>query len=225
MLKPRKRLVKAKLKEDKLLIFTARVQSWAMKYQRHLLYGAGAIVVIVALGVAYGMSKSSANKNAAYEVFLAWDAFNRAEYDQAATHAKTVMDDYPGTSSASAAMMLQARVHEQRGEYDEAMKLYREVIDANDDSYLTFGAYSAAGAIYYGKGEYTEAAKNYEAAADNYPQHFSAAAALLDAGKSLKKVGKFDAAKKVLRRALSDYPKSRVLGEVRTELEELEFEP
>lgn len=124
MLKPRKRLVKAKLKEDKLLIFTARVRNLASRYQRQLLYGLAAVVVILVVGIAMSLSKTAAERNAAFEMLLARDAYAMGDLDKTLVHTKTVLEDYTGTRAAAEALMLEARVSEQGGDYEKAIELY-----------------------------------------------------------------------------------------------------
>jgi tetratricopeptide (TPR) repeat protein len=224
MLKPRKRLVKAKLKEDKLLTFIARAQAWATKSQKPLLYGVGAAVVLAAGFTAIRVSRVSAGKTAAYEELLARDAFSRGDLDDALNRANAIASDYSGTHSASVASLLQGRIYEQRGELDEAEKAYRKLLgEYAGDEYLGFGALIGLGAVAYGREDFIQAGEFYKRAADKFPHHFSAAEALLNAGRAFKKGGKLDEARRVWRLALSGYPKSRLAGEIRGELENVEF--
>ena len=224
MLKPRKRLVKAKLKEDKLMVFIARVQGWAFKNQKLLLYVVGAIVVIAAGISAISLSRAAAQKSAAYEELLARDAFARGNLDEALNRANTIVSDYSGTRSASMALLLQGLIYEQRGDLDKAEEAYQELADDYaGDQYLGFNAQVRLGAVAYGKEEYNNAGELYLKAANAFPQHFSAPEALLNAGKAFQKGGKLDEARKVWRKALTEYPKSRLAGDIRTSLENVEF--
>jgi TolA-binding protein len=224
MLKPRKRLVKTKIREDKLLVFTARVQGFASRNQRPILYVVGGVVVVAAFAGILVTSKASAERKAAYESFLARDAYSRGDLNEVITRTNTVIDDYAGTKGAAMALMLKGRVHEQLAEYEEAIQVYEELIrkyPGND--YLAFAAHLALGAIYKGRGDFLNAGRNYTDAAIKYPGHFDAPEALLDAGKSYRRAGAYDRARRTLRLVLSDHPKSRAATRARTELEDIEW--
>jgi len=226
MLKPRKRLVKAKLKEDRFVILTAKAEVWFEEHRQHVLYGVVAVVAAVALGLAIGWSKSSTAKNAAFDEMMARDAFARAAFDSALIRANAILEDYSGTSSAAVALMLKGRIFEQRAQFEEAFKAYEEVIDDySDQAYLAFGAYYALGTIAHGKSDWEKAAEYYEKAASKYPDHFNAAVALLEAGKALDKAHRYPQAKSVYNKILKDYPKSRSVDAARDNLAKLEFMP
>ncbi len=226
MLKPRKRLVKAKLKEDKLLIYTAKVQGFISRYQRQLIYGLAAVVVIGGVVITTLWSKANAQKQAAFEGLLARDAYMRSELDEAITRSDMILEDYTGTRAAALALMLKGRVYEQRGELDEAARAFQEVIDDYAaQSYFAFGAYYALGSIHYGRGEYVEAARFYREAAEHYPDHFNAPVSLVEAGHCLKKARRYEQAGRIFRRVMTEYPRSRSVDKARKDLEEIEFMP
>lgn len=226
MLKPRKRLVRAKIKEDKFVIYTARVQAFLSRNSRQLLYGFVLVIVILAIGIGVGWSRSAAGKHAAFASLLARDAYSRGDLDGTLTHANIILEDYSGTKYAAVAGMLKGRVHEHRGELSLAIDAYRKLIGSSgDQKYLAFGAYYSLGSIYYGQGEYEEAARFFIDGATRYPHNFNAAYSLLEAAHSLKQLKKYEQARKVLMRIMSEYPKSRATDEARRELEEIVFMP
>ena len=226
MLKPRKRLVKAKLKEDKLLTFTAKFQVFISRYRRYLMYGAAAVVVIGVLGIVTLWSKANARKQAAFVELLARDAYARSDLDETLTQVNIILEDFPGTRAAAQALMLKGRVYEQRGDLDEAARLFQQVIDDyRDQTYLASGAFNALGAIYYGRGDWVEAARYYLEGANRYPTHFNTPENLLEAGRCLKKARRYDQARQALRKVITDYPKSDSVAKARSELEEIEFMP
>ncbi len=224
MLKPRKRLIKAKLKEDKLVTRTAQVQTFVREYSSKIIYALIVVVAVAAIGVSIVLSRASAQKKAAFVGMQARDAYGSGDLDETLMQANIILEDYPGTRSAAVAMMLKGRVYEQRGEISEAIEAYRRLVDKyGKHDYLGFGAYYSLGSIYYGQEDYEEAALWFTDGATRYPKHFNAPYSLLEAGRSLKKCRKYDRARVVLRKVLAEYPKSRAISKARSELEEIEF--
>ncbi len=224
MLKPRKRLVKAKLKEDKLLIYTAKVQVYYDKYQKQLYYGLAAAAAIIVLVFVVRWSFKNAEYKAAFEGMMTRDSYQRGELDDALTRANILLEDFNGTKGAAYALMVKGRVAEQRLEYAKAEDAFLKIVnDYADEEYLAFGACYALGAIHYGRGDYLEAGKWYRNAARRYPEHFQAAESLIEAGISFKRAHRYDDAKRVLRLVLSEYSKSRSVDKARSALEEIEF--
>ncbi len=224
MIKPRKRLVKAKIKEDRLVTYTAKAQTYYDQNRRTIFLGILGAVVILAIVVGVVLTKSSAEKQSAYESLLVRDAFSRGDLDKALIHINIIMEDYPGTRSAAIAMMIKGRVHEQRGELNEAVETFKKLTDKYaDQDYLAFGAYYSLGSILYSWAEYSEAGRYYATGASRYPNNFNAPYSLLEAGRCFKKSGKYKQANQAFRQVLSEYPKSRAVRNARSELEEIEF--
>ena len=226
MMKPKKRLVKAQLKEDQFVLFTAKAETWFENHRKEVLYGLIGVLVVVGLGVAISWSKTNSEKKAAFEELLARDAYARTVLDSALIRANTIIDDYSGTSSAAVALMIKGRVHESRGEFDDALKAYEQVLDDHSsEEYLGFGACNAIATISLGRGDYKKAADYYEKAASRYSKHFAAPVALVEAGKANEKAGRFAQAKSAYREVLGNYPKSRSADAARDNLAKLEFMP
>ncbi len=224
MLKPRKRLVKAKLKEDNLLIYSAKSQQFFRENWKSLVYGVAAILVVVVVAGFINMTQNAKESDAAYEELLARDAFMQADYEEALKHIDIIQNDFSGTRSATMALFLKGRIHQQRGEYPQAEELFHELANRHKDQpYLAFSAYNALGVIASGNKNYEEAAKNYQAAATHFPTHFNAAVALLDAGDCMKKLSRYEEAKRIYKSVISKYPKARVADQARNNLAELEF--
>jgi TolA-binding protein len=224
MLKPKKRLVKAKLKEDRFVIFTAQAEAWFETHRRELMYGAVAVVVVVAGIFVYNWSRTTAANNAMFDELLVRDAFARSDLDSAMIRADAIIEDYSGTNSAAVALMVKGRVQEARAQFDDAVKTYQQVVDDySSNKYLGFGAYYALATIALGRLDYSKAGELYSKAADKYADHYNASTALLEAGKAYEKANKYPEAKQVYRKVISDYPKSRSTDTARDNLAKLEF--
>ena len=224
MLKPRKRLVKAKLKEDKLLVFTAKTQQFYQDYSKQLFY---VVLIVIILGGGIGAviwSNRTSEENSAFEELLARDSYLRGNLDETLTKADSIVTDFPGTCAAATAWLLKGRVHQQRGEYDQAVDAFENLVKKHaDERYLAFSAYYALGSISHGKSEFSIAAEYYEQAAKRYPDHFNAPNSLFEAGVCLEKISRFENAKQVYRLILANYSKSRVADKARKNLAALEF--
>lgn len=222
--KPRKRLVKAKLKEDKLLAFTAKAQKFGRTNRKTIVFGVSGVVLVAIIASLLIYSHKTTENNSSFMELMVRDAYSRGELDQTLEYANALLEDYPNTNSAATALLLKGRVHEQRGEYDQAIEHFEELINRHSDQpYLSFAAYYALGAIHEGMNEYEAAARYYQKAANKYSTHFNAAVALLEAGESFEKASRYDEAKSAYQKVLSTYSKSRSADKARTNLAVLEF--
>ena len=226
MLKPRKRLTRAKIKEDKFVTYTQKTQSFLDEHGFKIIIGAITIVAVVVVALIINYNRASTESKSSFVGLQAREAYGRGDLDETLVHAKTILADYPGSKTAAVAMMLVGRVHEQRGELDDAIDAYKQLIDKyGDQEYLSFGAYYSLGSIYYGLGEYENAARYFSDGATRYPDHFNAPYGLFEAGRCYKKNRKYQKAKATFRLVMSQYPKSRAVDKARRELEEIEFMP
>ncbi len=224
MQKPRKRLVKAKLKEDKLLVFTAKAQRFAQRNRKTFVFGAIGVILIAAVIGLYIYSHRTAENSASFIELMARDAYSRGELDETLGYTANILKDFSGTSAAATALLLEGRVHEQRGEYEQAIEAFEQLISKHGDQpYLGFAACNALGTIYFGMQDYEIAAKYYQKAANNYPGHYNSAVALVDAGESYEKASRYEEAKNVYQKVLTAYGKSRSADKARTNLTKLEF--
>ncbi len=226
MLKPKKRLLKAKAEEDKLTTFIDNTRRLLGQYGQWMLYGLAGIVVVLAISMVLQRTKSSTESEAAFDELLIRDAYSRGQMDEALIKAEEVIADFAGTQSAGVALSVKARIHEQRGEFELAIQAYKKLIDEHGDQpYLAFGGYYSLGIIYSGQSDHEQAAKYYRLAAQKYPDHFNAPVCLVEAGRALKKINRYDEAKQMYQQVLEDYPKSRAVSMARDDLAEIEFMP
>jgi len=226
MLKPKKRLVKATLKEDRFVILTAQAEAWFEQHKMRVIYASAGVLAIAVIAAALSWSRTNAIKQASLAELLARDAYARADFDSTLLKANAILEDFNGTPSAGVALMLKGRVYEQRAQFEEAEKAFEEVIDDYADSeYLAFGAYHSLGTIAHGKSDWLRAAEYFEKAGSKYPGHFNAPVALVKAGEAFEKAGKISQAKSAYRKVLGDYPKSRSADAARDNLARLEFLP
>ncbi len=224
MLKPRKRLVKAQLKEDKLLTFTAKVQSYIDSYWKHAAIAVAAVVVLMFSITFIQSSGKSTEAKAGLEELLARDAYSRGEMDETLRRINVILDDYSGTSTVPTALMLKGRIYEQRGEFAQAEEVYNTIVRKHSNSpYIAHAAYIGLASIEFGRGENAKAASYYEDAAMKFQDHFNAPNALVQAGECLSKISRYEEAKRIYSIVLKQYPKSRSANSARSNLAELEF--
>lgn len=225
MLQARKGLVKTtEKKEDRLLVYSAKIQRFYGQYARAIIYVIGALIVLAIVAGVLVWSKKTEERNAAFAELMARDAFSRGDIDSTLSRANLILDQYPGTTSAAVALMLKGRAHEQRGEFDDAEWAYRELLRKYSEyEYLGYGAHKALGAILNGRGDFAAAGEEFLAAATKYPNVFDAPNALIDAGKNFEKASRYDDAKRAYLMVVKKYSKSRSVDEARRNLTALEF--
>lgn len=224
MLKPRKRLVKAKLKEDKLLTYTIKIQEIFNTHWKNATFALVAVIVVVGIALGVGWSKKSKNDQAGFAEMLARDSYMQGKTDDALTQVNEILDKYSNTKSEATALMIKGRIFQQRGEFERAEEAFKEVTKKfSEEPYLVFGAYNSLGSIAYGKALYGEAGELYEKAFKTSSEHFNAPIALLAAGDCYEKNSKYERAKGVYVKILKLFPKSRSADKARNNLAELEF--
>lgn len=224
MLKPRKRLVKSKIKEDKLITYTVKSQAYAKENWKTLGYGIVAvIIIIVAIGM-FSISKRSAETQSTFDEMMARDAYARGEFEETLTRIDGILEEYSNTNSAASALMLKGRIFQQSGDHAAAEEAYREVARKfSHEEYLCFGANISLAVIARGREDFSLAADKYLEAASKFPGHFNSPVALFEAGTCLEKISKYDEAKRAYSRILKDYPKSRSADKARNNLADIEF--
>jgi TolA-binding protein len=219
MLKPKKRITRKQIKEDKLVTLTAQVTDYYRRNSRNLLAGAGILVVLIVVVVFYFNSRAQAESEATYDLTMAKIDIGQRNYDTAAQKLTALIDTYGGTKSAGDAVFFLGNVKLSTNDWDAAIKEFQKYIDKyHRDPLFTAGAIAGIGFAYEQQQKYSEAAEYYMEAANKYPHQFSAPRYLLDAGRCYGFGGNPVKAHEAFQKIIDQYPESSQIQKAKDEL-------
>jgi predicted negative regulator of RcsB-dependent stress response len=208
MLKPRKKITKKQLKEDKLVTFYFQASEWLEKYSKYLLLGIAAIALVVAGVAYYGFSQTKAEKSASVDLARATRTLEALDYKSAISQLSAIVDSYGSTTSGKLARLHLANAFFQTKEYANAEKSYRKFISGfSGDEHFRAAAQGGVAACLEQEKKYAEAAEAYLDAAESYDSVL-APGFLVSAGRCYSLAGNDAKAKELYNRVVQDYPKA-----------------
>jgi len=220
MLKPRKRITKKELKQDKLVTTYFKVVDY-LKNNRRIVSGTITVIIIAVITVViYLNNRRSNNANAATELSGVLNLFNGGAYQVAIngdptrniTGLKSIVDNYGSSESGEQAKIYLADCYYYLGDYDNAMKYFKDY--DGSDRFLQASAYAGEAEVYEIRGTFENAAEYYDRAASRDSKSFLAPQYLVGAARNYIKIGKKDRAVELLTRVQKDFSNSPYAGNV-----------
>jgi TolA-binding protein len=211
MLKPRKRLTRKQLKEDKLLTTVIKVQTFLEKEWKRLTVVSGSILV-VALFVFYMVQRNDSQEQEAvsnlYEVELQY--IEKRDFNEQLVQAlQNIMDHYENTASAEKATFHLANTYYQLGDYHNAEIYFQKYIDDYKSSdLLSSSSLAGIAACSEQTQDYSKASEYYLRAVNEYPDEFIIPDNMLGAARTLILAGKKNEAFIQCQNLIEKYPNS-----------------
>jgi len=226
LLKPRRKLKKRQIKEDKLVTAYFKAQDWLRENTRLLGYIGIGVVVVALIVVLVVRSERSAEDKASVELARAELLVDQGKNEDAIAVLESLVDRYGGTSAARLALLDLANTYYQQGEFDLAIKYFDQYIKKHSgyDPLLTASAIAGKASCLEAKGQYEEAAKLFVQAAEKNPDGFNAPEYLMNAAFCYEHLQRWNEAEKLYKRILDEYPKSTVRNDVEMALARVEVE-
>lgn len=219
MLKPRKRLTKKEIKQDKLVITAVKVTTFVQENTKLVtlsILGLILVVLISTVSLRYRADKQTKALDMLAEASSAEQSNN---ISMAMDLYRKVTKNYSGTLSAGRAYIALGNILFEQGEYLKAISTYQTYIkDYGGDSIVEYNAVNGINACKENLGKYLEAARGYKGYADKNPDSAFAPRVLLDAARCFSLAGKNEEAKAALQKVLDTYPKSTLASKARDEL-------
>jgi tetratricopeptide (TPR) repeat protein len=220
MLTKQKKLSRKEIKEDKLVEFYYKSQSFFEENKSKVLTYAGVVVLVIAAVFAFLSYRSGQNDDAGLHLAKAMDIYDQGDFlgaiegrkDVKILGLKDIVSEYGSTENGETAKIYLANSYANLGKIEEAQKSYEDY-GGNIDLYK---AASLAGqASYYSyKNEFEKAAELYEKASKvsksnsmNADYTFQAALNYFDAGEN-------DQAKTLFQTVKDEYKTSMVFSQV-----------
>lgn len=208
MLKPRKRITKKKLKEDKLVTFYFKATQWLEDYSKYLMIAIAAIVVIAAAVVFYNYSQTKSEKTASVELARATRTLESGDFQNAIAQLSSIVDNNGGSTSGTMARLYLANAFFRNKDYVNAEKNYRKFASSfSGDDYFISAAQGGIAASLQAQKKYHEAAQVFEKAAGKY-ESVLAPNFLIQAGRCYANLGENAKAKAMYQKVIEDYPKA-----------------
>lgn len=214
MAKKRRVTRKELLKEpDEFITFTGRLIQFARDYQKQLLYGLSALVLIVIiisgvrLYIAYNESNASAQLEQAMSLHQE-SRSNNTDLNEVKLSFQKIADNYSRYEGGKLARIMYANICYETGDLDAAISSYdRALKDFTDDPSIALFIQSSLAYAYEAKNEFQSAAEYFEKVASS-PNTFLKDEALFNLGRIYAKLGNAEKSKKAFEDILSDHTDS-----------------
>lgn len=209
MLKPKKRITKHELKEDKLVTLTFKANAYIQNNIKHILYGTIGAAVFMFLILSYYYSNKRTQAAAMAEVGKAQLVYESGNYNIAKDVFKEVISKYKGEEGAGIAVYFAGDCYFRLGDLTKAKEYFRKYLDDyNDKKILANSSASGLAACLEEEGQYLEAAKQYKTALEKYNVDFLAPENLINMGRCYELAGDKEEAKKAYKLVIEQYSSS-----------------
>jgi len=203
MITKKRKLSRKEIKEDKLVSFVYKAQSFYEDYKNKIFTYGAVVVVAVAVAYFYVNQQRADNENAGVELSRTMVLYDQGAYLQAIEGQqgtniiglKKIVEEYGGTENGESAKIFLANSYSFLGNYEEALKYYEDYSGSID--YFKAAAIAGRAGYYASKNEYEEAADLYLDAAGVTEINAQNSEYLLSAGINLLKAGNKEDAKKL----------------------------
>ncbi|MBN1541084.1 tetratricopeptide repeat protein, partial [candidate division KSB1 bacterium] len=170
MLKPRKRITKKELKEDKLVTFYVKANRWLETYRKYFFLALAVVAVIVVAIVLSNRARNRAELHASEFYLKGTTEFEKGDYQAAADQFQVVLNEYGGTSYGKLSRLFLGNCYTQLGRRDEALAMYDSFVARyKKDPNLRAAGMAGKAALLEESGEYAKSAALFEQIAVKFP--------------------------------------------------------
>jgi tetratricopeptide (TPR) repeat protein len=220
MLKPKKKISKKEIKEDRLVTSYFEATTWYQTNKKIVNGVLTGIVILAIVIVAYMNNVSSNNLKATTELGKVLMYYDQGKYDLAINGnlqdnirgLQSIVDEYGSTKAGELAGFYLANSYFSLGDYDKALKYYDKV-DVKDDMIIA-SALAGAGACYEAKGDNANAASLYEKAAFRSTKDVNVPENMFHAAQNYMLAGNKEKAIELFKKVKKDYPTSAVSRDI-----------
>jgi TolA-binding protein len=220
MLKPKKKISKKEIKEDKLVTTYFEATTWYetnKKIVNGVLVG---VVILAVVVVAYMNNVNSNNVKANTELGKVLPYYDQGKYDLAISGnlqenirgLQSIAEDYGSTKAGELAKFYLANSYFAQGDYEKALKYFLNV-NVSDDM-LTASALSGAASCYEAKNDCEKAASMFEKAAFKSVKDVNAAENMFHAARNYLTAGKKEKASELFKKVKKEFPTSILAREI-----------
>ena len=220
MLKPKKKITKKEIKEDKLVTTYFEATTWYetnKKIVNGILVG---VVVLAIVIVAYMNNVTANNVKANTELGKVIPYYDQGKFDVAiggnlqenVRGLQSIVDDYGSTNAGELAKFYLANAYFAQNDYEKALKYFLSV--SVSDDLITASALAGAASCYEAKSDYAKAASMYEKAAFKSTKDVNAAENMFHAARNYLTSGNKEKAAELFKKVKKEFPTSVVAREI-----------
>lgn len=223
MLKPRKRLTRKQIRQDRFITTVMRLAGTIQRNSKRFAIGIAVVLVAVVVVVAVTQHRKRQQTQATELLGEAQMAKWVGETEELVKLYQRVIQQFGSTSSSGEARVALGNLYFEQGEIEKAEAAFQEYLKKyQDDSILTYTSWSGIAACLEEEGRYSEAAQKYRGFADRHQDSAWAARALWDACRCFRLSGEFQEAKMALQQLINFYPDSPLAYRAKSEEKMLE---
>lgn len=220
MLRPKKKITKKEIKEDKLVTSYFEATTWYEANKKIVNGVLGGIVVLAIVIVAYMNNVNANNLKANTELGKVISYYDQGKYDVAISGnlqenirgLQSIVDDYGSTKSGELAKFYLANAYFAQANYDKALQYFLSV--SVSDEMITASALAGAASCYEAKNDYEKAASSFEKAAFQSTKDVNAAENMFHAARNYLTAGKKEKAAELFKKVKKEFPTSMVAREI-----------
>ena len=205
------------LKEDALVTGTFRFWTFAQEHTRQILYGVGAVALIIIIALAVTKILKTREANSIKALGEANMLYQEENYEEAISAFDQVAQKYGGTKAKKEALLYKANSMYLTGKYEEAIPAFEEAYK-NGDALIKPVALKSMADCYMQIGKYSEAAEKYMEVANKYEDEWIAVPSLMKAGICYKKLGDNAKAIEVYQKVVDNYEETAQINEAKSQL-------
>ncbi len=220
MLRPKKKLSRKEIKQDKLVTTYFQIYDRIYDYRKQLVI-AGIAIIVVALGtILYYNNLQAENERAMTELGKVYPLYDEGRYyaaingipEQNIAGLRDISANYRRTEAGKIATFYLANAYYHLGEYDNAYRYFEDF--RGDDPLLRASAIAGRAAIYEVRGEHARAAELYERAATRFGNTAITPENLKHAGRNYLEAGESTQALRVFEKLQNEFPESAYTRDV-----------
>jgi len=220
MLKPKKKISKKEIKQDKLVTRFMQVETWTLDNQKLLTYVGLGVAAVILIVFVWSDRLSTMESEGASRLGAILPVYNNGDMQQAIDGVpargtfglRSIVEEYGSTDAGNLAKLLLSNALLSQDKPEEALG-YLEDIDP-PSRLMESAVLSARGVALEKLGEHEDAARFFERAVSTDPTNPLSSERLVQAAANFAKSGERDRAGDVLKTLKKQYPQSAAAREV-----------
>jgi outer membrane protein assembly factor BamD (BamD/ComL family) len=204
MLKPKRKVKRQNLKEDKFVKTTLQMKTYIDENYRQVVLTVIAVFAVVVILISYRYYSSQSETKAHTNLGIAQVEYNNGNLTTAENRLLKILENYSGSDAADQAKFLLANINYQQKKYELASFYFEEFIDSYSGSdVLLASGYAGLAACREITENYIEAANLYAKAAQIAPDFTEADNYIYLSGLAYKKANDVEKARKQFEKLLN----------------------
>ncbi len=221
MLKPRKRLTKKQIKEDKFVTYFFKTQEFISQNRRYVTWGLIGIPVVIFASFIFSNIQRKKEQSANIELSKARIEYFTENHETAISTLNNLVENYGGTKAGKKGLYYLANTHYISKNFDKAEEYFRKFLGESSDLDLTVSALAGVAACQEEREDFSVAAETYKEAADKYEDGFMAPQNLYNSARCFSLSGQTQEAAGMLTKLIEKYSGSQIKNEAEILLAEL----